>query len=170
MADAVGRISKDLTKIGQHWLLLILIRENRILDLHGPFNPNCRVVPENTSIVLRAIVLRHFITNDSIRYKRTKTMRETWRHPELASVVRRKLLCDEPAIGGRAGADINCHIQQTSGYARYQFSLRFRLKLKMQPADSSYLRGHGMIILYERECADFCFEQSSSEAFHEIAA
>ncbi len=55
-----------------------------------PVDPNGRVIPEQTAIVLRAVIIRHLVTDDRIRRERAKAMGKTGRNPELLPVLSRQ--------------------------------------------------------------------------------
>ena len=72
------------------------------------------------------------------------------RHQQLLAVLETQLDPEPLAIGGRALANINRHIEQCAAPAAHQLVLRMGRGLKMEPANCARRHRQRMVVLHKR--------------------
>ena len=77
----------------------ILIGQYRLSVVDRPVDPNVRIVPRDTDVVIAPLTISHFVDNLGFGSERAKSMRNTYRHEQLLPVFRGKLGADLLAIG-----------------------------------------------------------------------
>ena len=120
--------------------------------------------------MLPAVIGGHLVGEHRIRLKRAETVGKAWRHPQLATVIRRQFDRDPAAVTGRTGTDIDGNVEQRAGHAPDKFALRERLALKVKTAHRPDLGAQRFILLDEVHLADCLGQQIGAIGFGKIAA
>src|SRR5690606_36156256 len=69
------------------WQLAVLLRQNRLLAGYRPFDADFRIVPDQSCIMGRRIMLINLVKDARIGLKRTKPMRKPGRDQQLVALL-----------------------------------------------------------------------------------
>jgi hypothetical protein len=129
----------------------ILVREIQISRghsfRHGPLDSEIRIIPHDTTLVVRMIEIGHLVAELGFVGQADKAVREILRNHELLLVLCREEHSGPLAEGLRARAEVHSHIIDLAGNHADQLVLGI-MDLEMQTAQDS-LGGCRLIVLNE---------------------
>src|SRR5690606_6111516 len=92
-----------------------------------PFDSNFRIVPPDRAIELLPPHLGAFVDDFGALARHAESVGEPGWDPELPAVLRRQVVTDPAAEGGGPAADIDGNVEDRSGDASQELSLRVGL-------------------------------------------
>lgn len=153
-ACASGASRKRRADLGQPGRSRIFRREDGSHDTGFGKRPRYAylgIVPGDRGITLARIVSVDLVLHFRMWREREKAVQEAARNEELASVVGREGHGAPLTVSGRAGPDIDRHIENSAGCAAHQLGLRRRGPLEVQTAQRTGVARVGMVVLAELE-------------------
>jgi len=117
------------------------------LAFKRPVDTKCRVIPQQTSLVLWSVVIGGLVKELCRFAEHDKAVGKAFRHPELFLVFRTKYLADPLTEGFRAFSEVDRDIEDFALHDTNEFTLRL-LDLVVQAAQNVPGR-LGMVVLHE---------------------
>ena len=117
--------------------------------LYAPFDTNVRIIPADTAVRFRRVVVVCLIQKFHMICKCDEAMTEASGNEKLFLIFVRELYAYPLFICGAVMAQIYRHIQHRAAHTSHELGLRFIPFLKMDSPQSPFHSTHGMIILHK---------------------
>src|ERR1700728_648084 len=104
-------------------MLLVLVRQYDAIRRNSPVDPQGGIVPRNTTVTVRCVIVGNLVDDLAIRLQRHIAMSKAGRDPELMPVLRRQLDGDMAAKGRRTDPNIHANVEDRASRASHELAL-----------------------------------------------
>ena len=150
-------------------MYFVFFTQQYLIRRYSPIYPQIRIIPSQSTFILRSIKVITFILENNFFTQHTETMRKISRYEELTMIFFCKFHCNMLSESRRTVSYIHSNIKNSPLHHTHQFALGKRRFLKMQTANDT-VRRFGFIILYEPRLTNFFFKFSLIKGFKKITA
>jgi len=149
--------------------MAVLLAADGGVERDAPVYAEGGVVEADASFRLGMVELIALVLEDGDIGEDGKAVSKALGDEELTVVALVELHGNVTAVGGRAGAQVDGHIEHGTTNATHELGLRERRALEMETADDA-ARAHALVVLHEVDVSDLCLEVALGEGLEEIAA